>query len=51
MILAYYRLAPTVCRAMERWPMTRSAVRTVIKPLVWLAKQLLSGQTASHVSD
>lgn len=50
-ILAYYRLAPTVCRAMERWPMTRSAVRTVIKPLVWLAKQLLAGQTASHVSD
>lgn len=51
LILAYYRLAPGVCRAMERWPMTRSAVRAVIKPLVWLAKQLLAGQTASHVSD
>lgn len=51
LILAYYRLAPTVCRAMERWPMTRPAAVAAIRPLVWFAKQLLADQTASHVSD
>jgi hypothetical protein len=50
LILAYYRLAPSVCRAMERWPMTRSAVRAVIKPLVWLATCLLADQEGSHAS-
>ncbi|GMV76056.1 MAG: hypothetical protein AMXMBFR78_30060 [Rubrivivax sp.] len=50
LILAYYRLAPTVCRAMERWPMTRSAVRVVIKPLVWLATTLLADQERSRAS-
>jgi hypothetical protein len=50
LILAYYRLAPTVCRAMERWPMTRSAVGAAIKPLVWLATCLLADQEASHAS-
>jgi len=47
-ILTYYQLAPTVCRAMERWAMTRSAVRAVIKPLVWLATCLLADQEGSH---
>ena len=47
-ILAYYRLAPSVCRAMERWPMTRSAVRAAIRPLVWFAIRLLSDHEASH---
>ena len=50
LILAYYRLAPSVCRAMERWPMTRSAVRAVIKPLVWFVTCLLADQEGSHVS-
>jgi hypothetical protein len=49
-ILVYCRLAPRVCRAMERWPMTRSAVRAVIKPLVWLATCLLADQEGSHAS-
>lgn len=49
-ILTYYQLAPTVCRAMEGWPMTRSAVRAVIKPLVWLATCLLADQEGSHAS-
>jgi hypothetical protein len=50
LILAYYRLAPSVCRGMERWPMTRPAVRAVIKPLVWLATCLLADQEGSHAS-
>lgn len=51
LILAYYRLAPSVCRAMERWPMTRSTVRSVVKPMVWLATCLLADQEGSHASD
>ena len=50
MILAYYRLAPSVCRGMERWPMTRSAVRAVVKSLVWLATCLLADQEGSHAN-
>lgn len=50
LILAYYRLAPTVCHAMERWPMTRSAMRAVIRPLVWCAAHLLADRRTSHVS-
>lgn len=48
LILVYYRLAPSVCRAMERWPMTRSAVRAVIEPLVWLATCLIADYEGSH---
>jgi hypothetical protein len=48
LIIAYYRLAPTVCRAMERWPITRSAVRAAIRPLVWLATCLFADQEGSH---
>lgn len=48
LILVYYRLAPSVCRAMDRWPMTRSAVRAVIKPLVWFATCLVADHEASH---
>lgn len=48
LILAYYRSAPALCRAMQRWPMARSAVRAVIKPLVWFATWLLADHEASH---
>ncbi|HWH74965.1 MAG TPA: CFI-box-CTERM domain-containing protein [Methylibium sp.] len=49
-ILAYYRLAPTVCRTMEQWPATRPAVRAAIRPLVWFATRLLVDREASHAS-
>lgn len=49
-ILAYYRLAPTVCRAMERWPMTRSVVSAVLRPFVWFASFLVADKEASHAS-
>lgn len=51
LILAYYRVAPTVCRAMERWPMTQSAARAAIRPLVWLAGRLLVDRGTGHVDD
>ena len=50
LILAYYRLAPTVCRAMQRWPATRSAAKAAMRPLVWLATSLLANQEGSHAS-
>jgi hypothetical protein len=50
LILAYYQLAPTVCLAMERWPITRSAVRAAMRPMVWCAHRLLADQESSHVS-
>jgi hypothetical protein len=49
LILVYYHLAPTVCLAMERWPMTQSAARAAIRPLVWVAKRLLADRRTSHV--
>lgn len=49
LILAYYRLAPPVCRAMQRWPATRPAARAAVGPLVWLARHLLADQETSHV--
>lgn len=50
LILAYYRLAPTVCRAMQRWPVTRSAAKAAIRPLIWFATRLLSNHEANHAS-
>lgn len=49
LILAYYRLAPPVCRAMQRWPATRPAARVAVGPLVWIARHLLADQETSHV--
>lgn len=50
-IVAYYQLAPTVCRAMKRWPLTQSAAKVAIRPLVWLAQRLLVDQGTGHVGD
>lgn len=36
LILFYYRLAPTVCQAMERCPMLVRPARAVLRPLAWL---------------
>lgn len=48
LILASYRLAPTVCRAMERWSTLRLAARAATGPAVWLAKRLLAKRETSH---
>jgi hypothetical protein len=36
LILFYYRAAPTVCQAMERWPWLQPVVRKALLPLVEL---------------
>jgi hypothetical protein len=35
-MLAYYRVAPTVCQAMARWPWLQRLVRKALLPLVGL---------------
>lgn len=49
LILAYCHLASAVCRAMERWPMTRFVARAAIRPLVWFAAHRLADQGTRHV--
>ena len=36
LILGYYRVGPTVCRAMERWPWLEQVARNALLPLVGL---------------
>lgn len=47
--LAYYRLAPRVCRVMARRPFASVAVRSLMKPLLWLVARLPGMQEADHV--
>jgi hypothetical protein len=49
LILAYYRLAPRVCRVMERSPIIGVAVRALMRPLPWLVERLPGMQEADHV--
>jgi hypothetical protein len=48
LIIVYYRLAPTVCRAMKRWPVTCIAARWAMRPVVWIVRHLVARETASH---
>ena len=49
LILAYYRVAPRVCRVMERSPIIGAAVRALMRPLPWLVERLPGMQGAGHV--
>ena len=49
LILAYYRVAPRVCRVMERSPIIGVAVRALMRPLPWLIERLAGRQEADHV--
>jgi hypothetical protein len=48
LILVYYRLAPAVCRAMRRWPMTGVVTRWTMLPVAWLVQRFLAGQEATR---
>jgi hypothetical protein len=48
LIIVYCRLAPTVCRAMKRWPVTCIAARWAMRPVVWIVRHLVARETASH---
>ena len=37
LIVTYYRIAPGVCKLLERQPWAHSVLRVALQPLVWLA--------------
>jgi hypothetical protein len=48
LILGYYRVAPSICLAMKRWPALEVGIRTVLRPMVWLATRLVRVQEYGH---
>jgi hypothetical protein len=40
LILAYYNIAPGVCRVLARRPRLIGLVRRLLRPLVWMAKHI-----------
>lgn len=48
LILGYYRVAPSICRAMKRWPALKVAARTLLRLMVWLAARRFGAQERSH---
>lgn len=49
LILGYYRVAPSVCRAMQRWPMLRCVVRAALRPFVWFVMRRFDDAESRHV--
>jgi hypothetical protein len=49
LIVAYYRVAPKVCRVMDGRPLVRIAVRALMRPLLWLVELLPGMQGADRV--
>ena len=46
LIGTYYRVAPGVCRMLERQPWAHSVLRIALRPVVWLALRWLSATEA-----
>lgn len=44
----YYRTAPVLCEVLQRNPWLQPFVRTILKPLVWLAKRSVRGKSGDH---
>ena len=42
LIATYYRVAPGVCRLLERQPWAHSVLRIALQPVIWLAIRCLS---------
>ena len=42
LIATYYRVAPGICRLLERRPWAHSVLRIALRPVVWLALRWLS---------
>ena len=41
LIRMYYRTAPMVCSVLVRWPWLLSIVRTILRPIAWIAARML----------
>lgn len=48
LILVYYQTAPAVCVALEPWPWLQPMVRTILRPMVWMAGCVLSDDEGDH---
>lgn len=46
----YYRTAPALCKLLQRKPWLQPIVRTILKPLVWLAKRSVRSESGDHDS-
>ena len=46
LIATYYRVAPDICRMLERQPWAHSVLRIALRPVVWLAIRWLSATEA-----
>ena len=44
----YYRTAPALCEVLQRKSWLQPIVRTILKPLVWLAKRSVRGESGDH---
>jgi hypothetical protein len=49
LILAYYKTAPAICAVLARWPWLQPLVRTLLRPMVWMAGRVLDDEEAGHV--
>lgn len=49
LILVYYKTAPAVCTVLTRWPWLQPLVRTLLRPMVWLAGCVLPDEEGGHV--
>jgi hypothetical protein len=50
LIGAYYWTAPCVCVVLERWPWLQPMVRTILKPVAWMASHALRGNGGDHAA-
>lgn len=48
LILVYYKTAPAVCSALERWPWLQPIVRAILRSIVWMAGRMLHGHEGDH---
>ena len=46
LVATYYRVAPGVCRMLEREPWAHSVLRVALRPVIWLAIRWLSATEA-----
>lgn len=49
LIGVYYRTAPRVCEVLERWPWLQPLVRTILRPIAWIADRALRSNRRDHV--
>lgn len=46
----YYRTTPAICEVLQTKPWLQSIVRTILKPVAWVAKRSVHGKGGDHDS-